>query len=151
MGIIYSAAFTGEAVTGASDFFELTCPADAAVRILSCRIGQTTEEGDAAAEMSPILMARYTGANGDGTGITPLPLEGPGTAGTVVRGPGTEGVTKTLFFADAFNVQAGWLYQPIPEEMIVMSPGEDIAIYNTKSYNDSITFHGVLVFEEIGG
>jgi hypothetical protein len=151
MGVVFSCPFTGIAVTGAGDFFEIIGVADTAVRLLSCRIGQTTEQGDAAAEMSTILIARYTGADGAGTLITPQPHFSNATTGVTCRGPGTEGVTKTIVFADAFNVQAGWLYQPIPEEMFIISPTDKLAIYNTKSYTDSITFEGTVTFEEIGG
>ncbi len=151
MGLIYSAPFTGAAETGAVDMFEITAPSDAAVRILSCRFGQHLDAGDAEAEMLQVLFQRYTSTDGDGASITPQPHNvGAPAAGSTVRGPGTEGVTKTLLNADAWNIQAGYLYQPTPEEFINLSPSGKLAIF-VSAPGDSLTYHGTLTFEEIGG
>ena len=151
MGLTYSAEFSGSAQTLARDIFEITAPSDAVVRILSCRIGQSTDEADAEAEMLLVQIQRYTSTDGDGSSITPRPHHvGYPAAGSTVRGPGTEGVTKTDLLSEPFNVQAGWLYQPTPEEWFYLSPSGKLAIF-VEAPADSLTYHGTLTFEEIGG
>ena len=153
MGMKYSAELNGAVITTARDLFEITAPSDAVVKILCCRIGQTTEEGDAQAEMLSITIARYTGTDGTG-GATPTPAPhelGYSAASSTVRTNVTEGATKTIVLNDAFNLQAGWLYQPLPEEMILLSPSGKLAIYLPATPDDSTTFEGTLTFEEIGG
>lgn len=152
MGQVYTASFTAATVTTARDLFELTAPADAVVRILSCRLGQLLDAGNAEAEMVAVEIERYTGADGTG-GTTPTPQPhqvGFNAAGSVVRADVTLGATRTELLADVFNVQAGWLYQPIPEEMIYVSASDKIAIAITAP-NDELTMHCSLTFEELGG
>lgn len=153
MGRIYSAAFAPTSVTGISDLLEISAPSDMVVTIRSIRIGQVTEFGDAAAEMLDISITRYTGADGAGSSITPQPHIVSDTAATAtVRGPGTEGASKgTPFIREAWNIQAGWLYQPTPEELIYLSPSGKLAIALPIAPDDSTDFEGTITFEEIGG
>jgi hypothetical protein len=154
MGRVYTATFSGVAVTAAQDLFELTLPADMVVRILSCRIGQTSDAGDAAAEMLPIAITRYaTNGSGGSSGVTSRPHHSGDAASTVTVDTNntTQGGTPVVVLADAWNVQAGWLYQPPPDEMIYASPNSIIAIELPSAPADSITMEGSITFEEIGG
>ena len=153
MGMIYTAEIANQAVSAAQDLFEITAPSDAAVKVLSCRIGQRSQEGDAEAEMAAIAIARYTGADGvGGNALTPLLHElGYAAAGSSVRGNTTEGATKTRMLSDAFNLQAGWLYLPPPQEVIVLSPDGKLAIYLPAALSGILTFDMSFTFEEIGG
>ena len=81
-GRIYASSFQAVAVTGAEDLFELTCPATGMCRLLSCQIGQSTEEADAQAEMLQIQITRYaTGGMGGSTPVENPHLVGHGASG----------------------------------------------------------------------
>ena len=152
MGLAYTAAFNVGVFT-VQDLFEITAPSNAVVKILSCQIGQRDVVGNDEAEMVPIVIARYTGADGTGgTTPTPRPLNiGYPVAGSVVRANTTEGATKTRLISDVFNVQAGWLYKPPPREMIVLSPRGKLAIYLSEVPAHTFFMRATLTFEEIGG
>lgn len=153
--MIYASSFSEVAVTVAADLFEITAPADAVVVIHSIRIGQSTEEGDAQAEMLPIILHRgHTVSGSGGSANTPVPLEtGAAAAGSTVETCNTTqaNTSGSQVKADAFNVQVGYQYIPIPEERIILSPSQRFVVRLGAAPTDSITFSGTLVFEEIGG
>ena len=152
MGRVYTASFTAVAVTAAVDFFELTAPATGMFRLLSVRIGQSTEEADAQAEMLNINIVRYaTSGTGGGT-ATPIPHQvGHAASGdvTVETNNTTQGGTPTVIVSDSWNVQIGWLYQPAPEEAIWVPPSGILAIESPDTPADSISFSGSLTYEEL--
>ncbi len=151
MGRVYTAFFESVAVTAAVDFFELAAPSTGMMRILSCRIGQNTEEADAQAEMLAINITRYATSGSGGGTVTATPHQvGHAASGdsTVETNNTSQGGTPTVVIADAWNVQIGWLYQPTPEEMIWVPPSGIIAIESPDTPSDSITFSGSLTYEE---
>lgn len=152
MGRIYTASFSAVAVTAAVDFFELLAPATGMVRLISCRIGQSTEEADAQAEMLNINIVRYATTGSGGGTATPAPMQvGHAASGvtSVETNNTAQGVTPTVLVSDAWNVQIGWVYQPSPEEMILVPPSGLLAIESPDTPADSISFSGTLVFEEL--
>ncbi len=74
MGIMYSAIFEEVAVTAIQDLFEVVAAAGSAVVIHSVNITQSSDAGDAEAEMLSILMHRGTATGTGGTTVTPSPL-----------------------------------------------------------------------------
>lgn len=150
MGRIYTTSFQAVAVTGAVDFFELLAPSTGMLRILSCRIGQNTEEADAQAEMLQIQITRYatSGSGGSTPTENPHQVGHAATAVTTEANNTTQGGTPTVILADAFNVQIGWYYQPPPEEQIWVPPSGIIAIESPDTPADSITFSGSVTYEE---
>lgn len=157
-GEMYRAAFSAVAVTAAQDFFEVTAPADAAIVIHSVKLSQSTDAGDAEAEMLEVELHRREGAFTSGSGgssITPEPRNtGGAAAGATVEANNTTeatGGTLAVLEAEAFNVQIGYLFQPTPEERIVVSPTDAFIVNLPTAPADSITVSGVVVFEEIGG
>ena len=83
MGRVYTGQVSAVGVTIAQDFFEVNCPSDAVIRILSIRIAQYSDVGDAAAEMLPVQISKSTGTAGSG-GSTPTAR--PHMLGTVAFG-----------------------------------------------------------------
>ena len=159
MGRVYSAQVNGVAATAAQDVFELLTPADLVVCVHSVFIGQTTDAGDAEAEMLGVQIKRGSGSITSGSGgSTPsmfphvfsdtaasCTLEANNTTIAVV-GAGALSILQ----AESFNVQAGWYYTPTPEERIWLSPSQYFIVTMTAPA-DSITLNARIVFEEIGG
>ena len=159
MGQIYTASFTGVAISVAQDIFELTAPADAVLRILSAHLGQSSDYGDAAAEGLRIRWVRGEGATvgSGGSTVTPAPhMAGFGASGATARINDTTimtagGGSLTTVLPAAFNVQIGYFYNPIPEEMLIVSASDKLALELIAAPTDAITCEGHITWEEIGG
>lgn len=160
IGQTYSISFANITVSAAQDLFEILPPADASVAILKAEVGQQTDYGDAAAEGLELRFVRGEGTitNGSGgTNITPAPLQsGFAAAGsttdrnnTTIMAVGTG--TLTTLYATAFNIQIGWLYQPTPAEMIVVSGGDALTLELVGAPADAIDVSASIIFAEIGG
>ncbi len=157
MGQVYSASFSAVAVTAIQDLFQLLPPADAIVAIHSITITQSSDAGDSEAEMLQINISRtdFTINGSGGSTSTPAPHErGFAAAATVVEINNTTlSTAQSIIQPLSFNVQAGWFYQPTPEERIIMSADvtEGLVINLPVAPTDELTMSGVIVFEEIGG
>jgi len=153
MGRTYAAAFEEVAVTVAQDLFEVVAPADGAVIIHSVTITQSSDAGDAQAEMLPILIHRGTATGSGGTTVTPSPLAlGDAAFGGVVEANNTtQSVEGTFLHAEAFNVQIGFYYLPPPEDRPIVSPSALFIVELQAAPDDSLTMNGTVVFEEVGG
>ncbi len=155
----YSAVFSDVAVSVAQDLFEILAPTDSIVKIHSVRVGQSSDEGDAQAEMLPIEFVVGRGATTGSGGSSPTPqlLEaGFAAAGSTAEVNNTTrmvvgGGSLHTVLEDTFNVQVGFLYQPLPEEMIIISPGDFFTVALPSAPADAFTMSGTIVFEEIGG
>jgi len=155
MSRMYSASFTDVAVSAIQDLWELNAPADSVVVIHSIVIGQNSDYGDAAAEGLTLQLSRSTGTSGSG-GTTPTAaahqVGDAAFGGTVEANNTTQATTTTVIRADAFNIQGGWVYQPTPEERIVISPsGRVVLELPSAPTPDAITMSSTITFEEIGG
>lgn len=150
---IFVAAFAAVAVTAAQDVFELVAPASARVAVRKAVLGQYTDAGDAAAEILSVQIIRgYTTSGSGGAAITPVNLAPwSRTAGATVERNNTTAAqdgTGSVLWAEAFNVQAGWYYDPPPEERILLDAGDRLVVRITAPA-DSLTLNGTLVFEEL--
>lgn len=154
MGRMYTASFEAVAVTAIQDLFEINAPSDAAVILHSFEIGQDSDAGDTEAEMLRCTISRAPTASGSG-GSTPTARphnEGDAAFGGTVEANNTTQATGTVVLKPIpFNVQAGCVYQPTPEERIVISPGDRLVVELPAAPADSLTMSGSIVFEEIGG
>lgn len=160
MGMRYSGVFEEVAVSAAQDLFELVAPADASIVIHSVRIGQSSDAADAQSEMLPVSFVRGEGSVTSGSGgstPTPAPLEsGFAASGATLEANNTTKMvvgsgSLTTLYNDAFNVQVGFLYQPVPEERVIVSPGDRVTVELVSAPADSLTVSGMIVWEEIGG
>jgi len=154
MGRVYTANIPLIAVTALQDFFEVNCPADAVLQILSVRIGQYSDVGDASSEMLPIQIIKATGTAGSGgTTLTarPVGLGQVAFGGTVEANNDTPAGTTISHLSDTFNIRAGWLYQPTEKEMIWASPSTNIIVHLPVAPADELTMAGSITFEVFGG
>ncbi len=155
MGMMYAATFTGVAVTAQQDFFELTAPSDAVVKIHEVRIGQSS---DTDSEQLSILLKRHTSGSTSGSGgsaATPVALDtgyaACGSSAEVNNTTKVTGGTSYTLVADALNVLSGFTYLPTPEARPTLSPSERFTVELGTTPADSLTMNGTLIFEEIGG
>lgn len=156
--MIYSATFTGIAVTAAQDFFELLVPSDAVARILEVTLSQSTDAGDAQSEQLSVSVMRYTGSPTSGSGgstITPVARESgqPASGATVERNNTTimSGGTAATLHSESFNVMAGLCKTWTPETAPCVSPGNYLVVRLNGAPADSVTFDGTLYWDEMGG
>lgn len=156
-GIMYSCSFDGITLASASgsvDFFELDVPASTIVLVHYIHVGQSSDAGDAQAELARITLNRSTLAGGaGGTSVTPRPLNGgdPASGVTVVRTQTTPSSVATVVHAETWNIQAGFYYRPTPQEIITVSPGtgSGFSVNHAAALADDVTISGTLIFEEI--
>lgn len=153
MGRVYTASRQGVAVTTANDIFEISAPASNAIVLLSAFVGQSSDAGDAAAEMLRIQIARHTASSSGGGTTTPLrhfDVAGGMAFGGTVEHSNTFVATNNVILEETFNVQAGWYYTPVPEERIIIPPSGRLAISLPAAPADSLTMSVRATFETIG-
>jgi hypothetical protein len=155
MGAVYTAPFSAIAVSAAQDVWELLSHTSSMVRIREIRFGQYSDAGDGAAELVGVTF--LTGATVSGSGgstITPLNVQrwtGASTATTVVERNNTTPATGgTVVWADAWNIQAPFLYLPADDDDRFIIPKSTRFVVNITSPADAVTMSGTIVFEEIG-
>jgi hypothetical protein len=155
MGMMYAVTFGAVTVSAAQDLFEIVAPADKCVVIHEIAVEQSSDAGDGQAELLRIRAIRgFTSSGSGGSASIPAPLEGGNpAAGASVEVNNTSlatgGTTATLLDR-AFNVQIGFFWQPTPECRIVLSPSQRLVV-RIPAPADSLTMHGTMIFEEIGG
>lgn len=153
---IYSASFTGVAVTAQQDIFELAAPSSKAVIIHEVRLSQSSDVKDTEEEILPILLRRGVGSTTGSGGSTPTVIKlqtGDGTAGVVAKANNTTRMstgTITTMVATTWNVRTEFLYLPTPECRPVLAPSERFTAELSGTPADSLTCHGTILFEEIG-
>lgn len=167
MGRKYTVTQVGSTVTngnGTFDLLELKAPTTMALRILSVFVGQAGDAGDAQAEMLQIQLRRGQGTYtpSGGAALTPAKHENGDPVATAtatgiqvgmvaVAGTGTL-VTVT---EETFNVQAGWLYTPTPEEQLILRPTvttdlSALIVHCPSTVADDLLVTCRVTFEEIG-
>lgn len=157
MGRIYTASFQNVAYTTNDDVFELLTTSAVCAVIHEVTVTQSTEIGDAQAEMLRFTLHRVTGAPTSGSGgTTPTPIpHSPGDAAAVctVEANNTTdltGGTSVLLREEAVHIANGFYYQPIPEDRITIAPGTRFMVKLANSPADSVSLSGTITFEEIG-
>lgn len=152
-GRMYSAVFEEVAVSALQDLFEVVAPADAVVVIHGVTISQSSDAGDAQAEMLPILMHRGTATGTGGTTVTASPLAVGDAAfgGTVEANNTTQSVEGTFLHSEGWNVQIGYYWLPTPEARPIISPSGLFIVELQANPADELTMNGSITFEAIGG
>lgn len=160
MGRMYTAVFKSTAVTAAQDLFEIAAPSDSVVVVHSWGLFQTTETGDAQEEMLLLTTNRGVGTVTSGSGgatVTPQPISDGDAAfgGTVERNNTTQMAAGTGSLEElevlAWNIRVPMEKIYTPETRPVISPGNRWTLEMESTPADSITMHGTVTFEEIGG
>lgn len=154
MRAIYTVTFQAVAVTAAQDLVLLIPSSTVPIEIIEANFFQSSDFGDAQAEILRIAIKRGMTANGSG-GSTPTPaLKSPGDAAAVTTAHAndtTASNTGTIVTLDErpFNVAAGYLYMPVPEQRDVCAAGSKIAFNLVGAPADSITMSGTVTFREL--
>ncbi len=123
----------------------------ALAKIHEVRIGQSSDAGDADAEMLRVSWFRTTTLGTTGTAIVGVGLEpGFGTAlSNSVSAGATLSTSLTLMGSEAFNVQAGWLWLPTPLlQITVPAVATEGVVWQLSGSLDIITLHATVVWEE---
>lgn len=157
MGMLYTGVFQAVAVTAAQDLFEVLAPAARSVVLHKVSITQSTEAGDAQAEMLRYSIRRVTGAPTSGSGgsaVTPVSLPPGVTFGGTLEANNTtriSGGTIVVLEEEAAHVATGWLHQPPPEQRHEIEGATRLVIGLESAPADSVTLSGTILFEVIGG
>jgi hypothetical protein len=155
----YSAQFNGVAVTAQQDFFEVLAATGKPVVITKIELEQTTETGDAQEEGLSILFKRGAGSVTSGSGgssptPTPADVDDSAAGATVEVNNTTKMVTGsgtiTTLAAWAWNVRMPFNKIFLPEERIIVKPGDRVTVELGTTPADSITMNGTIWFYEIG-
>ena len=154
-GRVYIGEVSAVVVSVVQDFWELNCPADAVIALLSVRISQYSDVGDAAAEILPVIISRTTsGGAGSGGSVPtarPVHVGTPAFGGSIEANNTTQATTTTEILSDTFNIRSGWLYQPPEREIIWLSPSGILVVELPVAPADALTMQGTITFEVFGG
>lgn len=153
---IYTVSFTEVAVTVAADLFELTPADDKPLEVLGLFIGQSSDFGDAAAEILPYRVIRgHTSSGSGGTATTPRPLNRSDsaagfTAETCNTTAASAGTTNDLH-ADTFHVATGEkLWLPEGCEWECSQADTTLVVRLASAPVDSLDLSGTLYVREQG-
>lgn len=159
--LLYTVSFAAVAVTAAQDLFALLAHASSRIAICRAEVWQTSDFGDAQAEILAYTFKRgATVAGSAGTAATPVNVKAWGRAAvttarvndTVQAGTGT--IVTVL--AGGFNVAAGLVYAPKfgadnhIDERITVEQGQRLVLSLDGTPADSVTMSGSITFEELG-
>ena len=153
--VLFAANQSAQAVTTATDLFEITPAADRAVVIYGMQLGQTTDLGDAAEEVLMIGIYRDCTAGSGGTAATEYNYNQAaiGSPTAAVRMLGTASTGGTLIDIIPWNIRIPLQWFPIPEMRPkfsnIAAEGPVSTFRLIAAPADSITISGVLYWAEI--
>ena len=155
--VIYAANFDAQAITTATDLFEITVAADRPIEIYGLSMLQTTDLGDAAEEVLRIGLYRDVTAGSTGTTLTEYVYTNTSVGATataaVVALRGTASTGGTLIDVIGWNIRIPLLWIPIPEmrpkftNLAAEGPVSSFRLIAAPT--DSITASGVVWWTEI--
>lgn len=153
---IYTVAFSAVAVTAAVDLFEIRPASNKPVEIMGLFIGQSSDVGDAAAELLAYTVIRgFTTTGSGGATPTPTPLNQSDSAAgfsaeTCNTTVATTGTTAVLH-ADTFHVAAGEkLWLPEGCEWELSAAATSLVVRLAAAPADSLTMSATLYCREQG-
>jgi hypothetical protein len=154
--VIYAANFSAQAITTATDLFEITPAADRAVIVFGIQLGQTTDLQDAAEEVLMIGVYRDATAGSGGTAATEYGYTNAAISNdpaAEVRMLGTASTGGTLIDIIPWNIRIPLMWYPIPEmrpkftNLAAEGPVSTFRLIAAPA--DSITVSGVLYWAEV--
>jgi hypothetical protein len=153
---VYTVEFEAVAVTVAVDLFELTPADDKPIEVIGIFLSQSSDVGDAAAEILRwrVIRGHTTGGSG-GAAPTPRPLNRSGaaagfTAETCNTTQATVGTTHNLH-SDCFHIAAGLgLWLPEGCEWEASQADTTLVVRLMAAPTDSLTMSGTLYVVEQG-
>jgi hypothetical protein len=145
-GRVYSAPINVAAHAAQVDIFELLAASGKPLKLISFELGQTSEVGDAQEEFLPLALKRVTGSPTSGSGggtatFQPLMPNASAAGATLETGNTTKlsGGTSVELARFTWSLRGGLLYQPPPEEWIVLDGGTRLVLEEVATVADSIT------------
>lgn len=147
---VYTVPFDNLTVTNDSDqdIWELSAPADAAVKIHRIVVNSATTTD----ERVRLRLIRRTAAGTGGSAATEVPIDGTSAA------VGTAVVTLVTTPGTAGDVLQAWYWSqlspfdelPVPEDRVVVPPSGRVGLNLETAVASSRNWSGYVVFEEIG-
>jgi hypothetical protein len=150
---VYTGVFQRVAVTAPQDLFMLLTSSAVPIEVLSIRISQSSDFGDAQDELLPVRFRTGMTTNGSG-GSAPTPTktaQGDAAATATLRVNDTtasSGGTILELWEDCFNVRGGFVYMPLPDERFLTGVSARFAVNLPTAPADSITMSGTITWKE---
>jgi hypothetical protein len=141
-----------EAISTATDVFELTVPSTCRAELLMLELGQTTDLGDASEEVLRIGLYRGATAGSTGTALTEQPFadSNDGAARcTAVSNRGTASTGGTLLQIITWNIRIPTQWIWIPEMRPVAEVSTVITFRLVSAPTDAVTCSGTLIWREL--
>jgi len=156
MSGVYSAQFTGVAITAAQDLFELVAGSGKPIVVLGFEIGQTTDVGDAAEEILSLnFNSGQTTSGSGGSSVTPAATD---TGNTVAASATCEANNTTkasagtilTHWSGTWNIRVPQEKVFTQEQQIIIAASRRCTLELVGAPADSITVNGTIWFQEIG-
>lgn len=154
MSSIYTVEFAKVAVTAEQDLFELTPADDKPLEVIGFFCGQSSDYGDAQAEILPFKVSRgWTESGSGGSAPTPVPTDPNSAAAGFAAEVNNTTLAKTgtefILHADTFNVMAGEkLFLPEGCGWKCSQGQTRLTVRLTAAPADSLTMSGTLYIRE---
>lgn len=150
---IYTAQFTGVAVTAQQDFFEITAGSGQPIEIHEIFISQSTEVGDAQEEGLSILLkqgATTTGSGGSTPAAVPRDVDDAASTATVKANNTTKATAGTIVTHETYNWNVRMPFQKIwpPETRPYAKASRRLTLELATTPADSITISGFVIWQE---
>lgn len=149
---VFSAPLLGVTVAASSvtDLIQLQTGSALRAIILGCTLTQSSDAGDSEAELLRLQIVRRSTAS-TGTALVEVEHDENGPSATVVAVGNTtaEGTIGDIIADEAFNVQGGFFYKPVPEERIVMGVSGFLSFFLPTGPADALTMSGWITWMEI--
>ncbi len=151
MGRIYTVVVPNLAVAAAQDIMSAVAGATHSLKLISALVTQDSDVGDSAAISLRFIIKVGAAAGTGGAAVTPGATQDgtPASDFTARRNDTTAGTGGTDLYEEAANMQIGWIYRPIPEEMIEVF-NRRITVEIPDAPASSLDISGTFTFEERG-
>ena len=153
---VYTAEDAMATITTAKTVMYLTNAADMTLEIMSAWISNI--DNDTNEQCEAALWRIQTIGTPTATSVTPTKMEKGDVASSVTAGANVTASEPTYFTAPdlsvglaGFALLAGWKYQPVPEERMLVSPSESIGLRLLSNISSATELAVGIMFREMGG
>jgi hypothetical protein len=152
MGRMYTASFNNTTSAASIDLLEIANGANGIIAIHEIGITQETEITDVEEEM---LLLNWksgvtTGSGGAAASEHPILVGDPASSATVETGNTAKAAGGITQYSWYWNVRVPFQQIFTPETRPILSPSRIACLEQASTPNDSITYGGYIVYEEIG-
>jgi hypothetical protein len=147
---VYIASINSDSYSTGIGIIEIQAAASSIIEILRAWVGPA--EGAAPVDEVQEVAVYRSDTVGTGTAMTEQAIQGggDGASGATAISAVTRGGTPEELLYDAYHVQNGWLYLPVPEERFrIVSGGEDnIGIWFPVAPDAAMTISAGIIWAE---